>query len=170
MALHALGALDPTSADALRAHVEAGCVACRSDAEGFGAVARDLAFDAVPERPDPGLRARVLGRARADVVQREPASASSRTWREVRSGIWRHVVEASPRGRSYLIRMAPGAASGPHVHRVREECWVLSGDVRVEAQLLRAGESCRTEAGAVHEGSASAGGCLLLIVEEAAAG
>ena len=133
-------------------------------------MARDLAFEAAPARPDPSVRARVLGRARADAMLREPAGASSRQWREVRRGIWRHVVEASPRGRSYLIRMAPGAASGPHVHRVREECWVLSGDVRVEDRLLHAGESCRTEAGAVHEGSASDGGCLLLIVEEAAAG
>jgi anti-sigma factor ChrR (cupin superfamily) len=62
-----------------------------------------------------------------------------------------------------LVRMAPGAAYPGHRHGGPEECFVLEGDLRHGAQVMRAGDYEWAPAGSDHGPQTTAGGCLLLI-------
>jgi mannose-6-phosphate isomerase-like protein (cupin superfamily) len=67
----------------------------------------------------------------------------------------------SERG-SYLMRMAPGAATIPHVHAAREEFMVLEGEaIETDGTVLRAGDWVVYEPGTYH-GTRTITGCLLL--------
>ena len=63
-----------------------------------------------------------------------------------------------------LVRMAPGASYPPHRHAGTEECYVLSGDLRVSDHLvMRAGDYQRAPAGSHHGVQSTENGCLLLV-------
>jgi len=63
-----------------------------------------------------------------------------------------------------IVRMEPGTSYPPHVHAAVEECYVLSGDLAVGVQQMRAGDYQRAEAGSRHERQSTTGGCTLLLV------
>lgn len=67
----------------------------------------------------------------------------------------------SERG-SYLMRMAPGAATIPHVHEAREEFMVLEGEaIETDGTVLKAGDWIVYDPGTYH-GTRTVTGCLLL--------
>lgn len=67
----------------------------------------------------------------------------------------------SERG-SYLMRMEPGAATVPHVHRSREEYLVLEGEaIEDDGTVLKPGDWIVYEAGTWHN-TRTETGCLLL--------
>lgn len=64
---------------------------------------------------------------------------------------------------SYILSMAPGAASVPHRHAGREEFYVISGElVDCDGTVYRAGEFVSLAAGTSHA-SISPDGCMLLV-------
>lgn len=68
---------------------------------------------------------------------------------------------ATGRG-SYLMRMAPGAATIPHVHEAREEYLILEGEaIEADGTVLKAGDWIVYEPG-THHGTRTITGCLLL--------
>ncbi len=67
----------------------------------------------------------------------------------------------SERG-SYLMRMAPGAATIPHVHEAREEFMILEGEaIETDGTVLKPGDWIVYEPGTYH-GTRTVTGCLLL--------
>ncbi len=67
----------------------------------------------------------------------------------------------SERG-SYLMRMAPGAATIPHVHEAREEFLILEGEaIETDGTVLKPGDWVIYEPGTFH-GTRTVAGCLLL--------
>jgi mannose-6-phosphate isomerase-like protein (cupin superfamily) len=68
---------------------------------------------------------------------------------------------ATERG-SYLMRMAPGAATIPHEHGCREEYLILEGEaIEDDGTVLRPGDWVVYEPGTRH-GTRTVTGCLLL--------
>ena len=63
-----------------------------------------------------------------------------------------------------LVRMEPGSSYPGHVHAGAEECYVLSGDLRVGAEVLHGGDYQVAPVGSEHGVQSTEGGCLLLIV------
>ncbi len=70
------------------------------------------------------------------------------------------------RGRgSYLMRMAPGAATIPHEHASREEFLILEGEaIEHDGTVLRPGDWIVYEPGSYH-GTRTETGCLLLGID-----
>jgi quercetin dioxygenase-like cupin family protein len=73
-------------------------------------------------------------------------------------------VDAERRYVTMLVRMAPGTAYPGHRHAGAEECFVVSGDVRVGERVLRAGDYQLAAAGSVHGVQSTESGCTLFIV------
>ncbi|HET8692189.1 MAG TPA: cupin domain-containing protein [Steroidobacteraceae bacterium] len=68
---------------------------------------------------------------------------------------------ATGRG-SYVMRMAPGAATIPHVHEAREEYLILEGEaIEADGTVLKPGDWVVYEPGSAH-GTRTETGCLLL--------
>lgn len=185
-ALHALGALAPAAALAHEAHLAA-CRACRDGAAALAATAAELALVAPAAPAPPGLKARILSRI-AEAAITAPAGTPVQTWKEWRpeerdrrpclraeEGPWeptgcpgievRRLFLDPARDRvTMLVRMAPGAAYPAHRHGGDEECYVLSGDLRVGPDLvMRAGDFQRVPDGSRHPVQSTEGGCLLYL-------
>ncbi len=63
---------------------------------------------------------------------------------------------------SYLMRLAPGAATIPPVHEAREEYLILEGEaIEADGTILRPGDWIVYEPGS-HHGTRTETGCLLL--------
>jgi mannose-6-phosphate isomerase-like protein (cupin superfamily) len=70
--------------------------------------------------------------------------------------------EAGSERGSYLMRMAPGAATISHVHACREEYLVLEGEaIEEDGTVLKAGDWIVYEPGTRHS-TRTVTGCLLL--------
>ena len=77
---------------------------------------------------------------------------------------WKNVSydEATGQG-SYLMKMAPGTRSNPHIHHGAEEFFVLEGDlVDHDGHAYRAGDFVSLAGGSAHH-SHSPSGCLLVV-------
>lgn len=141
------------------------------------------------------LRRRVLDTADADRCEDDAATAADtpqiwRRWREERppgsaprlatvrssSADWeptsipgirtrRLAVDAERRSVTMMVEMAPGTRYPAHRHGGAEECFVLSGDLRIgEEEVLAAGDYQRADAGSFHPVQSTDGGCTLLLV------
>jgi anti-sigma factor ChrR (cupin superfamily) len=169
LALWVLGLLDADEAAAVAAHVGDGCAACAGEAAALRAVTDDLAHAAVPQDPPAGLRDRVRAAVQADGRDYRFARAGDGGWHTVAPGIARRDLgeDAATRSRSYLLRLNAGARAGRHLHAAAEHCLVIEGDVEVAGRVLGLGDFHLAAPGTAHDGIASRGGCLLLIVESA---
>ena len=63
-----------------------------------------------------------------------------------------------------LVRMEAGAHYPSHSHAAIEELFMLSGDLHVESQVMRAGDYCRADSGSIHGETFSDTGCLFLMM------
>jgi quercetin dioxygenase-like cupin family protein len=139
---------------------------------GHGRVAdsvfEQLALDTVPRAPGcmEALRARVLH----DALDGAPPPgtvtfrAADRAWVELAPGVDIKVLSPGIAGcMTALVRMEAGTTYGAHLHPMHEECLVLSGEIRIGAHRLRAGDLHLAEAGTAHEATYAPHGALLFV-------
>jgi quercetin dioxygenase-like cupin family protein len=191
--LHALGVLSAGEARDFEAHLAAGCPICAGEMAAFqdvlGEVSKASASAIVPP---PELKSRLREKISPPVVKSPPEVQVWKKWGERRSGASAeaarslHVVRAGEAGfeptaspgvfakplhvdpdRHYvtmLVRMEPGSSYPSHVHAGAEECYVLSGDLRVGEEVLHGGDYQCAEVGSHHGVQSTERGCLLLII------
>lgn len=73
-------------------------------------------------------------------------------------------VDAARRRVSMMVRMAPGTSYPAHRHAAVEECFVVSGDIRVGERVLRAGDYQVAAEDSIHGVQSTEHGCVLFIV------
>ena len=71
--------------------------------------------------------------------------------------------DAARKYNTSLVRMEAGAHYPGHHHAAIEELFMLSGDLHVEDQVMRAGDYCRGDSGSIHGDTFSDSGCLFLM-------
>jgi quercetin dioxygenase-like cupin family protein len=135
----------------------------------------NLIGESVPAVPSQRLRERLL--LRVSHSPRVPgilfnhgglliARTDELAWQAVAPGISYKLLYEDA-GRKYntsLVRMEAGAHFPGHHHAAIEELFMLSGDLHVENQVIRAGDYCRGESGSIHGESFSDTGCVFLVV------
>lgn len=185
-ALHSVGALDGGDARVfahlLKRNPEAG-----PEAAAFAGVTEALA-QALPKspKPSPALRERILrhaerSKAREAVVANLkllPPSAGKdglAFLKEAASPGWLPlpVAGAFVKLLSYdetsnhavvLGKLDAGARYPAHTHKHGEDVYMLSGDLHIGEQVIRAGDFHHANAGSTHDVNWSEGGCILLAV------
>lgn len=75
----------------------------------------------------------------------------------------RLAVDPARRTATMLVRMAAGTSYPPHRHAAVEECFVLSGDLRVGERELCAGDFQVSQTDSVHPVQSTREGCVLYI-------
>lgn len=66
--------------------------------------------------------------------------------------------------RTTLLQMDPGTQLPDHDHAGTEEVYIVSGELRIGEETLRAGDYFRTAAGARHPTPVSPTGCICIII------
>ncbi len=184
-ALFALGSLPAADAARMEAHL-AECPECRAEVDALAPVVGDLALATPGIEPPPGLRERVLARAR------EESAPAAQPWKEWAStegaggftlalaaqGSWdptafrgvetRRLFVDRPGDRiTMLVRMAPGSSYPSHRHGGPEECYVLQGVLLSGDLRMKAGDYKHAAEGSVDPVQSTEEGCLLLIASSA---
>ncbi len=178
----------------VRSHLEAGCDICAAAANRVETVFDELLLAAPAVEPPARLRHRLLAGLEArDQTEEAPQPehrpddsptqiwnrwiasepkfytlpASEHGWQEIDvPGIsvrQLHVDELRDQV-TMLIRMAAGTSYPAHRHGGDEQCYVLAGDLRVEDEVLGAGDYQFAPEGSLHGVQRTDGGCTLLIV------
>jgi quercetin dioxygenase-like cupin family protein len=130
-----------------------------------------LALTAVQtdEEAPPMLLARVRHRLMARIAQDATprhltVSTDAGDWHKFLPGIERKVLQQGEGLMSYLLRLAPGAVLPAHRHPVDEECIVISGVLRIGADLkLAAGDFHMGRKGIPHAAITSDGGAVIYL-------
>lgn len=187
--LHALGVLSSEEARDFEAHLAEGCPICTSEMAAFLDVLGELGkASASIAQPPPELKARLLEKISASG---EKSHEEVQVWKKwgglsgeaarsldiIRAGNVGFEPTASPGvfakplhvdpDRHYvtmLVRMEPGTSYPSHIHAGAEECYVLSGDLRVGEEILHSGDYQCAVAGSEHGIQSTREGCLLLII------
>jgi anti-sigma factor ChrR (cupin superfamily) len=168
--LYALGGLAGDARHEFEAHLDE-CEVCRTEAAAFTEIAADLALNAPPRPPSPGLRERLLDAARVPHAAAAVAPlfaftlANEGTWHELMPGVFRKHLGGPSGSPGFLFRIEPGAAIVPHTHAKAEHCFVVEGEVDIAGRHLRAGDYSCAMPGSTHTETRSAGGCVLLIID-----
>lgn len=79
--LHALGGLEPSEAEAVRRHLEAGCPGCAAEVASFVEVAGQIPFAGQLEEPSPMAKSRLMAKVRGAERPAVPSAAQ-------RSSLW----------------------------------------------------------------------------------
>ena len=173
-ALHALGSLEGRDKAAFEEHLRQGCDACASDLHSFAETA-SLIGESVPAVAPQRLRQRLLSiigdspRVPGIVLERSGlliARSEELAWQPIASGVFLKSL-FEDKARKYdtsLVRMDAGAHIPSHHHAAIEELFLLSGDLHVEGQIMRAGDYCRADSGTMHGETFTDHGCLFLLV------
>ncbi len=191
-ALYAMGVLETDQARAFEAHVE-NCESCRAELEEARWVTAQLAYAAEPVTPPPSIKTSLLARIHftskeATSLPTERSTESViQVWKrwqaspsdpvvfvEANRGDWHDVGVPGVRVRplfvdpiekmvTMMVHMDPGTSYPPHRHSRGEECYVISGEVKIGERMLRTGDYQHAAAGSTHTTHATEGGCLLLI-------
>ncbi len=172
--LYALGALDLGERIAFEEHLRQGCDVCAKDVGSFTDIA-NLIGESVPAMPSPRLRERLLSR-----VSRSPrvpgilfeqsglliARSDELAWQTMAPGIFSKPLyeDVARKYNTALVRMEAGARYPSHHHAAIEELFLLSGDLHVENQVMRAGDYCRADSGSIHGETFTDAGCLFLMM------
>jgi anti-sigma factor ChrR (cupin superfamily) len=172
-ALDALGVLEQD--EALRfVQLTADAVpGTREDASALREAAAALALSLAPVDPPAPIRERLMRQIRAAALE-NPPDGSKRTIR-AGQGRWREQpvaglsiqelsLDAQNRRATVLFRLLPGAVLPSHAHHGPEECYVVSGSVRLGDIALRAGDFHHAESGSSHGNVTTDEGCTLLLV------
>ena len=185
-ALHSLGALDGVDAREFGQLLQHNPEAVRQAAS-FAAVAEALAKSLpAPPAPPPSLRERILqqaeqssarGAAVGQLKQLAPAAgkdglafllaAAGPGWLPLRvPGAFVKLLSFDDTSDHACVlgKLEAGARYPGHVHRHGEDVFMLSGDLHVGDQVLRAGDFHHASAGSTHGVNWSETGCVLLAV------
>jgi len=184
-ALHAAGALDGPDAEEYRRLV-AGCAFLRHEIDDFNEVSVAIARSAgSASGPSPSLKERILqqigepsGTERVFAALRKvlPAhhdgyaflpQAEKQEWRKlsVPGAFVKLLSFDQERGYAVALgKLDPGCAYPSHHHHGGEDLFMLSGDLSIGGQVLRAGDYHHAEAGTTHPANTSEHGCTLLMV------
>jgi quercetin dioxygenase-like cupin family protein len=172
--LYALDALDDGERREFEEHLRQGCATCAEEVRSYSEVA-SLIGESVPATPPERLRKRLL----LEVSQspRLPgilfnqnglliARSDELRWQTLAPGIFLKPLYEDPARKfnTSLVRMDAGAHYPSHNHAAIEELFMLSGDLRVENQLMRAGDYCRADSGSIHGETFSDTGCVFLMM------
>jgi quercetin dioxygenase-like cupin family protein len=183
-ALHALGALEGEDERTFLALLETDAKA-RAELGSFRSVTEALARSLPSRTPSSGLRERILGEAQRRSAESQAVANIKKLVPNSRAGL-AFLKEAGAAG--WLPLPVPGAAvkllsfddaSGyavvlgkleagsrypSHTHRHPEDIYMLSGDLHVGDEIIRAGDFHHADAGSRHGVNWSETGCVLLCV------
>ena len=137
----AIGALDPDERRDLEARVAALPPDVRAEVAHLYDASVEIASSAIGESPSPGVRDALV--ARISAPSNHTISAADGAWVATAVPGVRMKILAIDRARdrvTMLVRGEPGARYPAHRHSGPEECYVISGSLIVEGQLLRAGD------------------------------
>ncbi len=112
------------------------------------------------------LRARLLDRARATLYCADGTLTifgDGGDWVALAPRVRMKKLHQDAGGRSYLLRLEPGAVLPSHAHEGDEECLMMEGEVFLGELLVRAGDYHLAPAGTRHSGITSPAGALLFI-------
>ncbi len=161
-ALYLLGGMRAEEASDFEKHLHV-CPPCRNEVSSLSPLVDDLVLAGPEGEPPPGLRERVLERARATTHTLHPEAERAWVPADVPGvslcQLW---LDAANERQTILVRMEAGAALPHYEHGGTEECYVIRGDLRDGDLLLRTGDYIRFERGTRHSVT-SQGGCLLLV-------
>ena len=192
LALHALGSLSGAEVPGLIEHLASGCATCVSEhtrlEETLAIMDVCEAQDAatVPT-PSASLRAKLL-----QTVATSGPQHFERTWQNLKSAPSQNFgkglstvrcgaegfelthlagievkplyVDAANRRVTMLVKMAPGTSYPAHRHATSEECFVVSGEIKVGDRTLYAGDYQVAAQGSLHGVQSTEKGCVLFIV------
>ncbi len=162
IALYVLESMQAPETSRFEEHLGS-CSACRDEVARLKPTAADLVLAGPQSDPPPGLKERVLERARQrrfallPVARRSwhasgvPGVEVTALWSNGASG--RHTI---------LLRLEAGASLPRHRHPGPEECFVVSGDLRDGDLELGPGDYVRHDGGTEHTISTQ-NGCLLYV-------
>jgi anti-sigma factor ChrR (cupin superfamily) len=175
--------------EAFERHLKA-CAICQEELAGIEAALQALALS-VPEVDPPAhlwqrLEQRIQGEPRSPHATGSPVSAEPwQLWAAdpAVSPVLVHAdqgafeatsiegiqarklfVDAANDRVTMLVRMRAGTAFPGHRHASAEECYVLSGDLRFDEHVMRAGDYQFCPAESSHSIQSTEEGCLLLLV------
>ena len=181
-ALRATGGLDRVGMSRLEAMIAEDPDAAAEVAAMQDTIAAYTKVVVKPRVPPPGLRASILSRIQAQpqlsaVGTNQGAvkpgitfvDSGSEGWMATRvPGVRAKLLSVNMEAhyRVTLIELVPGARLPRHHHRRgAESVYVLSGDLRSEGKLMRAGDFMHSEAGTDHSELESIEGCRALVFE-----
>jgi anti-sigma factor ChrR (cupin superfamily) len=184
VAPYSLGELGLDEQGAFERHMKT-CPVCQGELSGIEAALQALASTAPEVEPPPYLWPRlkrlIQGEAQAPrAAQLDPWKlwaadpAGSPALVHSGEGQWEDTsvdgIEARKLGVdvehdrvTMLVRMRAGTAFPSHRHAGPEECYVLSGDLRFDEHVMRAGDYQFCPPGSGHSVQSTEEGCLLLL-------
>ena len=160
-----VGALEPDEQFALQQRLVALTPEQRAEVGRLYDAGIAVALNMPPLAPPPHMRERVLAEARKPL--RYTVSAANAAWFETGLPGIRGRVLAVDRQRSVVtmvFRVEPGAVSPAHRHHGPEECFVLSGSVRFEGRILRAGDFSHADKDSEHGEMTTTEGAEVLVI------
>jgi quercetin dioxygenase-like cupin family protein len=170
-ALDALSALDAKTRGVYLARLAQAGAAERAAVTEIYEVAARLAIASVEEvAPPPGLKARIMARAAATGRLFTIRQAEGE-WKDLGLPGIRIKVLSMDRPRRtavLLVRAEPGAVYPSHRHSGAEECYVISGEVVVQGQRLRAGDFTHADANSEHDALYTDTGAEVMLVVDPA--
>jgi quercetin dioxygenase-like cupin family protein len=124
-----------------------------------------------PERLRKRLLSRIGGSPRVPGIVMEQgglliARSAELAWQPLATGIYLKPLfeDRDSKYNTSLVRMDPGAHYPSHHHAAIEEMFLLSGDLHLEGQVMRAGDYCRADRGSIHGETFTDDGCLFLLM------
>ena len=180
-ALYALGVLDDSGTREVE-RLLADSDLLRKEISSFEDVASLLAQSVpAPLEPPAGLKEKLFQK-----INQKPVTALAETkgspeingltfMREAASGGWQKLpvpgaevkllsMDESRGVAVVLGKLAPGARYPSHRHFGPEDVYMISGDLHIGEEVLRAGDFHHAAAGSVHEVNYSENGCTILVV------
>ena len=168
-ALDAAGALDEAEQREYRAKLSSASAEERAAIAQLYEIAAQLALESATSEPPPGARERLM--TRVDASRLYSLRANEGTWGPGPVPGTRIKLLSMDRARNsatLLMRVDPGAMYPPHHHSGGEDCYVISGEILVAGERLRAGDFHRAEPGSDHGVLSSETGADVLLVVSAA--
>ena len=167
-ALDAAGALDEAEQREYRAKLSSASAEERAAIAQLYEIAAQLALESATSEPPPGARERLM--TRVDASRLYSLRANEGTWGPGPVPGTRIKLLSMDRARNsatLLMRVDPGAMYPPHHHSGGEDCYVISGEILVAGERLRAGDFHRAEPGSDHGVLSSETGADVLLVVSA---
>ena len=172
--LYVCDLLDADEKNMFETHLQAGCSLCSDEVNLLRSFPEDML--AVLPEPEEPLQEAVRQRLMDNLPARNTPKRRSLPFKFIleKNSRWRSSgyegieikplnVDASRNVILMLVRIQAGAKYPKHRHTHPEDCFVISGDLVVGGQHLRAGDYHRAEPESIHEMHYSESGCIALI-------